>query len=649
MSVHSEDSGRSSELSYHILSALRLKRQLSVNVQECSMRWESLRVSFRTPDGVRVALHDCSGELTSGELVAIMGSSGAGKSTLLDALTMRSTTGEVSGRVLVNGRERDESFFLASTYVPQEDSLVPTNTVLETMHFYADLTLPGSASAELRRTAVQERLTSVGLAGREQQRVGGRLPGGFAVRGLSGGERRRLSIAAGVVHSPALVFLDEPTSVLDAFSALCVMESLKTMSSQGHAVVCTVHQPRQAILDMADKVAFLAAGRLVYFGPPGEVQAWLADAGLWDPERAMMASLADTVLDCITVGFEKPEDQFGKHTLRDEAGVERLAAKYRKEVAEMLMVYHGPQDGSATRRLAHGARRPGILWQYWTLQRQQCRIAFRSPGTLAARVGLHFLVGLLVGAVYYDMNRSFWAAGPRWWLPPHVQRLSSMPQDRVGVLFLLTLAQAVTPNCAMSFFIEDRQYYRKEATARLYGPLPYHVANAVTEAIVCAVNGLVASSIATMLAGLPLSGRWWPAILHLVSHHLCASAMVQMCARLAPNQDVAFVLSAGYVILCMLFANVVVKVDTVLPPLAGLRWLCSMFYSTAGIVEVEFAGVEERGLPAGDTVAAGFAITLGSGQEPLTEVGCLGTVWLFYSIFSAAGYLSLKFLSVPKV
>eukprot|EP00415_Alexandrium_ostenfeldii_P000743 UN0743 len=200
----------------------------------------------------------------------------------------------------------------------------------------------------------------------------------------------------------------------------------------------------------------------------------------------------------------------------------------------------------------------------------------------------------------------------------------------------------------MSFFIEDRQYYSREAGARLYGALPYHLANAVTEASVCMVNGAVASAIATSLAGLPLSGRWWATMLHLVSHHLCASAMVQMCARLAPNQDVAFVLSAGYIILCMLFSNVLVKVSTVLPAFARLRWLCSMYYATSGIVRVEFAGVEERGLPAGNTVAAGFEIPIGNGQV-LTEVGCLAVVWCFYFFFSTVGYLGLRFLSTSKI
>ncbi|CAE8734382.1 unnamed protein product [Polarella glacialis] len=638
------------KISQSILHSVRLRRQLSVPVQDCFLRWKGLQVSYRRPEGPFVSLHDCSGFLRGGELLAIMGPSGAGKSTLLDTLTMRKTLGDISGQVTFNGKEQDESFLFASAYVAQEDNLVPTNTVRETVEFYADLTLPVSTSADRRRKAVAERLQSVGLAGKENQFVGGRLPGGFSIRGLSGGERRRLSIAAGVVHSPPLVFLDEPTSGLDAFSALCVMESIRAMARHGHAVACTIHQPRQAILDMFDKVAFLAAGRLVYLGPPTGVKDWLLDSGLWDPERAITASVTDIVLDCITVGFEKPEDQYGTHTLRDEEGVERLALAYQQraklEVCDDDWV---GRLGPPTAR-CRGSLRPGRLGQYWTLQKQQFRIALRSPGTIAARVGLHLLIGILIGSVYYNIDHSFLQSRDGWgrFLPLQLQQQSSMPKDRIGVLFLLCLSQTVTPNCAMSFFLDDRQYYSKEAAARLYTALPYHVANAVTEALICVVNALLASGIATSMAGLPLSGNWGFTMLIMVSNHLCASAMVQMCARLSPNQDVAYVISAGYIILCMLFANVLVKVDSVTPALAWLRWICSLFFAMAGLAEVEFAGTAEHGIPVGDAVAADFLIHLGHGIT-LHEVGCLAFVWAFYLLFSVIGFLGLKFLSRSQV
>jgi len=516
------------------------------------------------------------------------------------------------------------------------------------VEFYADLTMPKQVPKKMRQKAVSERLQSVGLADKEAKFVGGRLPGGFSIRGLSGGERRRLNIAAGVVHSPPLVFLDEPTSGLDAFSALCVMESIRALARAGHVVACTIHQPRQAIVAMFDKVLFLACGHLVYNGAPSGLKDWLMSSKLWDQDRALTTSITDMVLDCITVGFEKPPHIYGMHTLRVEKDVEELAEAYNRSAPKAHL---GGTSLPPVSRLVH--ERPGFVRQYCTLQRQQLRSTLRSPGTLAARVGLHLLTGILMGCVYYDMELSYIQkpTGLRRVLPLPLQPHSSMPENRVGVLFLMALAQTVTPNCAMPFFIDDRQYYTKESAARLYGALPYHLANAVSEAVVCAINGVLASGIATYLAGLPLSGQWFSTMAFLVSHHMCSSALVQMCARLAPNQDVAFVLSAGYIIVCMLFANIVVKVCTVTPYLAWIRWGTFMYFSMAGLIEVEFQDTMEQGYPAGERAIEGFLIHYDYGDETYTlhKESCFLIVWCFYTLFSSIGFLALKFGSKSQV
>jgi ABC-type multidrug transport system ATPase subunit len=86
--------------------------------------------------------------------------------------------------------------------------------------------------------------------------VGGSLPGGLMLRGLSGGERRRLSIAAGILAAPAVLFLDEPTSGLNSFAALSVMSHLQGMArGSGRIIISTIHQPRSAIWEMFDRVS----------------------------------------------------------------------------------------------------------------------------------------------------------------------------------------------------------------------------------------------------------------------------------------------------------------------------------------------------------------------------------------------------------
>jgi ATP-binding cassette subfamily G (WHITE) protein 2 len=151
-----------------------------------------------------------------------MGPSGAGKSTLLDMLAQRKATGRLGGVLLVDGAPAGPGFAGACSYVPQSDNFLPVMTALETLQFYAGVSLPPSWGAARAAARVEEALCEMGLSHARLTLVGGELPGGLLLRGLSGGERKRLSIAAGVLAAPSALFLDEPTTGLDAFAALTV-------------------------------------------------------------------------------------------------------------------------------------------------------------------------------------------------------------------------------------------------------------------------------------------------------------------------------------------------------------------------------------------------------------------------------------------
>jgi len=135
-------------------------------------------------------------------------------------------------------------------------------------------------------------LQEVGLAHARATIVGGTLPGGLMLRGLSGGERKRLSVASGILAAPTFLFLDEPTSGLDSFAALTVMGYLKRLAREhGRVVIASIHQPRSAIWQMFDAVTLLANGRLMYHGPRDEMTTWFGSLGFkYDPDLHGVAS-----------------------------------------------------------------------------------------------------------------------------------------------------------------------------------------------------------------------------------------------------------------------------------------------------------------------------------------------------------------------
>ncbi|XP_023542534.1 ABC transporter G family member 17-like [Cucurbita pepo subsp. pepo] len=220
-------------------------------------------------------LNDISGQAMRGEIMAIMGPSGAGKSTFLDALAGRMAKGSLEGSVKIDGRPVTASYMkMVSSYVMQDDQLFPMLTVFETFMFAAEVRLPSSISRDEKKNRVYELIDQLGLQSAMHTYIGdeGR-------RGVSGGERRRVSIGIDIIHKPSLLFLDEPTSGLDSTSAYSVVEKVKEIARNGSIVLMTIHQPSYRIQLLLDRITVLARGRLIYVGNPFNLSAHLSGFG----------------------------------------------------------------------------------------------------------------------------------------------------------------------------------------------------------------------------------------------------------------------------------------------------------------------------------------------------------------------------------
>ncbi|RKP27887.1 LOW QUALITY PROTEIN: hypothetical protein SYNPS1DRAFT_32331 [Syncephalis pseudoplumigaleata] len=221
-------------------------------------------------------LNNVLGTVQPGELMAIMGASGAGKTSLLDILARRNKSGEVQGELFVNGKTIDnETYRRVIGYVDQEDTLMPTLTVYETILYSALLRLPAAMSTDAKHARVMDAIHELGIHHIRNRRIGE-----SGARGISGGEKRRVSIACELVTSPAILFLDEPTSGLDAYNAHNVVECLRTLARDyRRTIVFTIHQPRSDIYAMFDRLVLLADGWLVYSGNAHGARNHFAQAG----------------------------------------------------------------------------------------------------------------------------------------------------------------------------------------------------------------------------------------------------------------------------------------------------------------------------------------------------------------------------------
>lgn len=233
----------------------------SIRGDDAHLTWQDLWVTAGQSVDI---LQGLTGYAQPGEVLAIMGPSGCGKSTLLDTLAGRLST-DVSqrGNVLINGR-RQTLAFGTSAYVTQDDILMTTLTVREAVYYSAKLQLPDSMSAVEKRERTEETIRDMGLLDVADTRIGG-----WAVKGLSGGQKRRVSICVEILTRPKLLFLDEPTSGLDSAASYYVMSRIvKLAGNEGMTVVASIHQPSSETFALFHSLCLLSYGKVVYFGPP---------------------------------------------------------------------------------------------------------------------------------------------------------------------------------------------------------------------------------------------------------------------------------------------------------------------------------------------------------------------------------------------
>ncbi|GAU97166.1 hypothetical protein RvY_08512-2 [Ramazzottius varieornatus] len=211
-------------------------------------------------------VNNVNGIVRPGELLAIMGASGAGKTTLLNVLNGRNRGAlKIEGSICINNRKVGKAITSISAYVQQVDLFIGTLTVREHLIFQSQLRMDKHMSSADRMRRVEEVIGELGLIKCQNTMIG--IPG--RIKGISGGEMKRLAFASEVLTNPPLMFCDEPTSGLDAFMAQNVITVLREMAAKGKTVVVTIHQPSSEVFAMFDRLLLMSEGRVAYLGSLG--------------------------------------------------------------------------------------------------------------------------------------------------------------------------------------------------------------------------------------------------------------------------------------------------------------------------------------------------------------------------------------------
>ncbi|MEV7781107.1 FHA domain-containing protein [Kitasatospora sp. NPDC088351] len=443
--------------------------EISLNIQGLVVRVGAER---------RVLLDDVSFPLAEKALLAVAGPSGAGKSTLLNALTGLRPADE--GTVLYDGRDlyRDYAELRRRIgLVPQDDILHTQLTVRRALSYAAELRFPGDTDKREREARVDEVIHELGLDRRAD----------LVVSRLSGGQRKRVSVALELLTRPSLLFLDEPTSGLDPGMERSVMQMLRGLADDGRTVVVVTHSVLS--LDVCDRLLVLApGGRTAYYGPPGEALPFF---GFTEWPEAFEA-------------FESEDHEAWQRRFRESPQYERYVT------AEALPAVH-PGPRTPAEGAAAGPEQPqGWFSQLGTLVRRYTAVLAADRLFLTVMTALPFLIGVMCRAM----------AGTR---------LTS--DNALNCLLTLCIGGLLTGSAnAVRELVKERPIYQRERVVGL-SRSAYLVSKVVVLGTVTVVQAAVLTVVG--LAGVTLTtavpdGVLMPPLPELI----LAVAMLSFCAMM---------------------------------------------------------------------------------------------------------------------
>ncbi|XP_071723655.1 ABC transporter G family member 10-like [Rutidosis leptorrhynchoides] len=402
-------------------------KNLSYKLRSRFCEW----LCWDTQTSSKFILENVNCEARLGELTAIAGPSGAGKTTLLEILagSLHDNKNNISGQVLVNNKPMDaKRFGRISGYVTQDDALFPLLTVEETLTYSARLRLPKEEGRQKAASRVRNLIKELGLEHVANSRIGSDY-------GISGGEKRRVSIGVDLVHDPGVVLIDEPTSGLDSASALHIVTLLKSMAvNQAKTIVFTIHQPGFRILEKIDRLVLLSYGSVVHNGSLDLLQERIHLAGHRIPRHVNVLEFAIDVADSLTVQNEL-EDQ------------------------RQMILYQSDNyiQQEKPLRYANSAWREVLI-----LGKRFCSNIFRTNQLFATRVIQALVAGFVLGTVFLNVGKD--------------QGRVSL-QTRIGFFaFSLTFLLSSTTE-GLPIFLQERRILTRETSRGAYRVSSYVVSN----------------------------------------------------------------------------------------------------------------------------------------------------------------------------
>ncbi|CAP80898.1 hypothetical protein E8E15_010444 [Penicillium rubens] len=484
--------------------------------------WQGLTVTVKDRESkkARDLINDISGDVQHGELVALMGPSGCGKTTLLNVLARRAASAgaKVLGETYVNDAQMDSrNFQRVTSYVEQEDVLIGSLTVQETLKFAADLSLPSSASKRERMDRIRTLLEAFGIQNQANTLVGTPIR-----KGISGGQKRRVSVAGQLITNPKILFLDEPTSGLDSTASFEVMSYAKELARANNLlIIASIHQPSTTTFNLFDKLLLLSAGKTCYFGAISAVDSYFSGIGYPIPAQT---NPAEFILDTVSSDFasSKEEDRVG--VIQAAWANSSEAKSLERQVSERVGSTEKPVNKASTEEQT----RPGTVSITMALLHRSFVKSYRDVIAYGIRIAMYLGLAIMMGTV---------------WLRLHPSQDSIQPFINAiffGSAFMSFMAVAYVPA-----FLEDRATFTKERANGLYGVTPFIVSNFLIGLPYLFLISLLFSIVSYWLSNFqPTAEAFFTWVMWIFLDLVAAESLVVLMTSIFPNFVISLALVA---------------------------------------------------------------------------------------------------------
>ncbi|TKV98124.1 hypothetical protein SEVIR_9G539300v4 [Setaria viridis] len=584
----------------------RRKKLMTEPTMPIYLKFTEVKYRVAAKGSPREILGGISGSASPGEVLALMGPSGSGKTTLLSILGGRAGGGAVEGCISYNDEPYCKSLKRRIGFVTQDDVLFTHLTVKETLTYAALLRLPRTMTRQQKKERAMDIIYELGL-----ERCQDTMIGGSFVRGVSGGERKRVCIGNEILINPSLLFLDEPTSGLDSTTALRIVQLLHDIAEDGKTVITTIHQPSSRLFHNFDKLILLGKGSLLYFGKASEAMPYFQSIGC-TPLFAM--NPAEFLLDLAngnTNDVSVPSELDDKYLV--DAYETRVAFKEKKKLLAPLPI---SDDLKAT--ITSSKREWGTSW--W----QQYSILFCRGIKERRHDYLSWMRITQVIATSVILGLLWWRSDPR--------TLKGL-EDQAGLLFFIAVFWGFFPVFTAIFtFPQERAMLNKERAVDMYKLSAYFLARTTSDLPLDLFLPVVFMVIVYFMAGLKATAtHFFLSMLTVFLSIIAAQGLGLVIGASLLDIKKATTLASVTVMTFMLAGGFFVK--TVPPFISWLRYLSFNYHTYRLLLKVQYDPVPE------------ILTTTKHMDNGATEVAALVAMIIGYRVLA---YLSLRRVNAPS-